>query len=242
MNHVPVNINKTNWERSSAEFEEAIVKLEEAIREIVKKAREKYKERKITNTEKSQLEQYKEGLVEAMNANELKEYVLPEKAGNDPGDKPKQGIKGKEPKEVEVEKRNRSDPPINPGTKEPADSGRKREPKRTHPVKKNKIVVKGKQFDYEHQWYKGGSKGPIYDKKFDEKSRKLEIYTNVDFPAAKVTKDRAFYAFTKIVEAITMVIIEQAEVDWEHYERIRETLLRKASKHVHLIRNPDLEE
>jgi hypothetical protein len=242
MNHIPVNINKTNWERSSAEFEEAVEKIAEEIKDIVKKARDKYKEKKITNTEKNQLEQFKEGLVEAMNDDDLKEYVLPEKAGNNPGNKPTTGKKVTKKGTTEVEKRTRTDPPQNPGTKEPADSGRERKPKRTHPVKKNKIVVKGKQFDYEHQWYKGGSKGPIYDKKFDEKQRKLEIYTNVDFPAAKVTKDRAFYAFTKIVEAITMIIIEQADVDWEHYERIRETLLRKASKHVHLIRNPDLEE
>ena len=242
MNHVPVNINKTNWERSSAAFEEAVSKVEEELRDIVKKAREKYKEKKISNTEKNQLEQYKEGLVEAMNADELKEYILPEKAGKDPGDKPTTGTTTKTPAAVEIEQRDRTDPPVNPGTKEPTDSGRKRRPKKTHPVKKNKIVVKGKQFDYEHHWYKGGSKGPIYDKKFDEKTRKLEIYTNVQFPAAKVTRDRAFYAFTKIVEAITMIIIEQAEVDWEHYERIRETLLRKAAHHVHVLRNPDLED
>ena len=245
---VPVVGTKNNWERESKEFDEAEKLITEAIKEVVAMSRS-FRETKISSGDKQKLEQYKEGLRVAIASRQLVEYTLPETIGQkktgtieteDEQEVPgKKGVDVETKKKVEIEKREK---PIEPdvGTREPADTGRKRIPKKTHLVlRKNVIQVKGRKFDYTHEFHHLGEEGPIYARNFDEVSRKLEILTNEDFPAIKIAGDKAFYAFIQIVDAISAVIIEESEADWSKFDEVKQILMREASKHVVTLRDLD---
>jgi hypothetical protein len=245
---VPVVGTKNNWERESTEFEEAEALITEAIKDIVALSRS-FRETKISNSDKQKLEQYKEGLRVAIASKQLIEYTLPEtiaqkKTGTVETDE-EQEVPGTKDvdvetkKKVEIEKREK---PVEPdhGTRVPADTGRKRIPKKTHLViRKNVIQVKGRKFDYSHEFHHLGEEGPIYARNFDAVTRKLEILTNEDFPAIKIAGDKAFYAFVNIVDAISAVIIDESEADWSKFDEVKQILMREASKHVVALRDSD---
>lgn len=248
MDGVPVVGTKNNWERESTEFEEAEKLISEAIKDVVALSRS-FRETKISNSDKQKLEQYKEGLRVAIASRQLVEYTLPETIGHKktgtiemdeekeiPGTK---GVDVETRKKIEIEKREKPAVPEK-GTKEPGDGLRKRIPKKTHLVlRKNVIQVKGRKFDYSHEFHHLGEEGPIYARNFDDVTRKLEILTNEDFPAIKIAGDKAFYAFINIVEAISAVIIEESEADWSKMDEVKQILMREASKHVVSLRDVD---
>jgi len=246
---VPVVGTKNNWERESKEFDEAEKLIAENIKDVVAMSRS-FRETKISNSDKQKLEQYKEGLRVAIASKQLIEYTLPETVGQKktgtvetdeeqevPG---KKGIEATEQKKVEIEKREK--PPVSDkGTRDPADTGRKRIPKKTHLVlRKNVIQVKGRKFDYTHEFHHLGEEGPIHARNFDDVTRKLEILTNEDFPAIKIAGDKAFYAFVQIVDAISAVIIEESEADWSKLDEVKQILMREASRHVVTLRDLDV--
>jgi hypothetical protein len=246
LDHLPVSINKREWITTSDEYEEAYNLVADEIKDIIAKARKKSDEKKLSTRQRSKLQLYKEALGSAVKCKDLKDYVLPEKAFPNGKGKTKESTEKKDiPKtadqvkivkaDQEVEKRVRTDPPQNPGAVEPADTDRKRRPKRTHIIKKDlktKIIVKGKQFDYKHDVKNLGKNGPIYNKYFDKENRKLEIYSNSEFPAFKITNDKAFFAFNHIVESISDIMVQEANADWSEYEEIRRILLREAGSYV----------
>jgi len=250
MNHIPVTANKREWEKDTPEYEEAVILIQENIKDIVSWSRKLAVEKRVGVVEKNKLEQFKEGLAEAIKSDELKEYTRPEREvsssnvdeDNLPSEK---NIKNMEEKtkddknfkmKIEIEKRDEQTIP-DKGSVEPQDTGRKRIPKKTHLVSKNQIIVKGRIFDYHHEWSHLGENGPIYEKYYDKDARKLEVFTNMDFPAVHVTEDRAYYAFTQIVEAIAMIMIEEANADFDKFDDIRQILLRESAKYVAELRD-----
>lgn len=244
MSHVPVTMNKREWNKESKEYEEAWKSVAAAIKEVISESVEMAKEKKIDTTVVNKIEQFKEGLCHAMQCEELKEYTLPERGGPKPSEE-EPPLVPKSPKDIkiikvpaEIEKR---DKPVEPdhGTRLPADTGRKRIPKKTHMMTKSQITVKGKKFDYHYEWTKYGSNGPIYEKDYNKDSRNLNIYINKDFPSVKVTNDMAFYAFTFIVEAVAEVMVEEAKADANKFDEIRQILLRESSKYVKELREDD---
>ena len=244
MSHIPVTMNKREWNKESKEYEEAFKCVSVAIKDIISESVEMAKEKKIDTTVVNKIEQFKEGLCHAMQCDELKEYTLPERGGPKPSEE-EPPLVPKSPRDItiikvpaEIEKR---DKPAEPekGTKEPADTGRKRIPKKTHMVTRNQITVKGRKFDYHYEWSKYGSNGPIYEKDYNKESRNLNIYINKDFPSVKVTNDMAFYAFTFIVEAVAEVMVEEAKADENKFDEIRQILLRESSKYVKELREDD---
>lgn len=250
LNHVPVTANKREWEKGSPEYEEAERLIAENIKEILTQSRKLATEKRVGIVEKNKLEQFKEGLSEAIKSEDLKEYTRPERevsSSSDQGDihysekdiKKEEDIKLQNSNiqmPVEVEKRDKQTIP-NKGRIEPQNSGRKRIPKKTHLVNKNQIIVKGRIFDYQHEWSHLGENGPIYEKYYNKDDRKLEVFTNLDFPAVHVTDDRAYYAFTQIVEAIAMVMVEEANADFDKFDDIRQILLRESAKYVAELRD-----
>ena len=255
MDHIPVSINKREWITTSPEYEEAWNLVADDIKDVLVKARKKSDDKKLPVDQKHRLELYKEALVNAISCEDLRDYVLPEKSfPNKPNTKEpgKQTADVNKPKgattpeqiqtvkvDTEVEKRIRTDPPQNPGPKEPTGKGSKRNPRSTHIVKRNiktKITVKGKQFDYKHDVKNLGKNGPIYHSNYDKENRKLEIFSNSAFPAFTITKDKAFFAFNHIVEAVADVMIDEANADWTEYEEIRRVLLREAGNYVNGLR------
>jgi hypothetical protein len=248
MDYVPVTSNKREWIRTSFEYEEAEKLIKENIKDIIGESRKLASEKRVNVVQKNRLEQYKEGLSIAIDSDELKEYTRPEREVSAPAskneetknfdnDKNNSSTKNVDDKvNVEVEKRVKPKKPQK-GSVKPSDTGRKRIPKRTHLVKKNQITVKGKKFDYKHEWSHLGEKGPMYEKYYDKEKRKLEVFTNLDFPAVHVSEDQSFYAFYQIVESVAMVMIEEANADWEKYDEIRQILLRESSRYVAELRD-----
>jgi len=241
MDFVPVTTNKKDWIRDSDEFIEAEKAIKEEIKDIIAECRRLASEKRISIVEKNRLEQLKEGLASAIHCDELREFTRPEREYVLPNLDVRQSPLDefeieKKLIEIEIEKREKPDNPQR-GSVEPKNTGRKRTPKRTHIVKKNQIVVKGKKFEYEHHYSHDGPDGPMYQKYYDKENRKLEIYTNLDFPAFQITEDRAFYAFTHIVESVAMVMVEEANADWEKYDEIRRILLREAANYVAELRD-----
>jgi hypothetical protein len=250
LDHVPVSINKREWIETSPEYEEAWDLVAEDIKEVIAKARKKSEDKKMPADQKNKLELYKEALISAISCEDLRDYVLPEKSfpnknskeGKNLTDEDKKRKGATKPEDIkiikadtEVEKRVMTYPPENPGTKEPTGTGSKRNPKRTHIIKRNiktKITVKGKQFDYTHDVKNLGKDGPIYNSNYDKENRKLEIFSNSAFPAFVITQDKAFFAFHHIVESVANVMVEESNADWSEYEEIRRVLLREASEYV----------
>lgn len=235
LNYVPVTTDKRGWEVESEEYVDAERQVAKALKDIKSKARQKYHEKKISKKDKNTLELFKEGLQTAISATELKDFTLPERTVSGSSGGKTSGRKITSRTKVEVEKRN---PGKQKGTVEPQDTGRKRKPISTHIVTRNRIKIRGKLFDYEHKFSKAGEDGPIYDFTFDKKHRKLEIYTNKEFPAAEVSRDLAFYAFTNIVESIAKVMIQEAGEDWNKFEDIKRVLLSKSSEYVSSLKKP----
>lgn len=228
LNYVPVTTDKRGWEVESEEYIDAERQVAKALKDIKSKARQKYHEKKISKKDKNSLELFKEGLQTAISADALKDFTLPERTVS--GSKSKEaGQKIQKPVKTEVEKR---DPGTQKGTVEPQNTGRKRKPINTHIVTRNRIKIRGKLFDYEHKFSNAGEDGPIYDFTFDKSQRKLEIYTNKEFPAAKISRDLAFYAFTNIVESIAKIMIQEADEDWNKFEEVKRVLLLKSSEYV----------
>lgn len=240
MDHVPVTTNKREWNKESPEYEEAEQLIKESISQVVAESKKLSAEKRVGAVEKNKLELFKEGLAEAIYSSELKEYTRPERSApsqdkdNNESDMAK-NISAKKAN-CDVEKRDPSDNPDR-GTVEPQNTGRKRIPKQTHIAKRNQIVVKGKTFDYTHEWSHDGIDGPLYQSCFDAQNKKLEVYTNVDFPAFQVTEDRAYYAFTQIAESIANVMVKEAKAGWEKYDEIRTILLRESMKYVAEIKD-----
>ena len=58
----------------------------------------------------------------------------------------------------------------------------------------------------------------------------LEIFTNTDFPAYLVTKDKPFYAVIHIAEAISEVLVQEAQEDAANMDELKGLILRKASE------------
>jgi hypothetical protein len=240
--HIPVTMNKREWNKESKEYEEAFECVKQDIHDMVELSQNMAKEKKVDTTVINKLEQFKEGLAHAMSCEELKEYTLPERnSGNpDPGRNIPTSPDDITTITVKTEIEKREKPDISQrGTVIPQDTGRKRIPKKTHMTTKNQIVIKGKKFDYHYEWSKYGADGPIYEKDFNDENRTLNIFINKEFPAVNVTTDMAFYAFSFIVEAISDIIADEAKADENKKGEIRQILLKKSSQYVKNLRDDD---
>ena len=173
LNHVPVSINKTSWDTESTEYEEAVECIEKFMKPIIKESEEKAKEKKVDLELINKIEQFKEGIAEALKSPELKDYTAPERVGLA---RPGETSSGEGMEAVEVEKRDKG---IQKGTREPADTGRKRIPKRTHPSKRSTIKIKGKEFHFDWKWVHYGEKGDIYDYAFDKTQKPEELLERI---------------------------------------------------------------
>lgn len=133
---------------------------------------------------------------------------------------------GPEIAEVEVEKRNRKEPQ-NKDAAQPTDA-RERKPKVTHKAERHVVRIKGKNVEFSHQFVTLGVK-ESWKKHNYTPGQLIEVFTNTDFPAYLVTKDKVFYAVIHIAEAIAEVMIQEAGEDFVNISEIKELILRKAS-------------
>lgn len=233
MDYIPVTVNKRGWEQSSPLYEEAwnlvYAEIKDTVNESIKMATRVH----IKKADKIKMEKFKEGLIHALGCERIQQFTRPERAGRTSGGSGGSGGIGVIT--TEVEKRNREQPPVNPGTAIPADTGRKRIPKVTHPVKRNVLIINGKEIDYAHDWGTLGKDGPIYDSNYNDSKKKFEVITNVDFPALKIATDTTYYSYLHLVDAVSKLVVELSNLGLDKKDTIFETILRESS--IYLINN-----
>lgn len=223
MDFVPVTHNKKDFIRESDEFSitEDLLKIE--FKDLMKEAKKKSGQDSITNNVISELNIWQDKISQAIaKSPDLKYYTsqIDPKTGmvkDDDG----------EEQEIPTEKRDLGD---EKKTIEPKDTNIKRVPKKENENKKKIIKVKGKQFEFDHQFSSLGQDSSWKQYEFDKDKRKIIIYTNIDFPAFAATKDKIFYAVIHIAESIAEIMVKEVGEEIGNLQEIKELILKAASK------------
>ena len=129
MNHVPWSFNKLNFDKESSEFIEVVKAMEEELKDLLKKARSKDREKAVTKRVEDEKNLWMEKIDEAIKLPELKDLTKSNLI--ETKEQQLKGTKVTDKIKTEVEQRDRQNKPAPPpeGDK---DTGRKREPKKTH--------------------------------------------------------------------------------------------------------------
>lgn len=223
MDFVPVTHNKKDFIRESDAFTVAEDLLREEFKELLKEARKKSSQDFITKNVINEMSLWQEKISQAIiESPDLKYYT----SQIDPKTGMIKDLNGKE-EELQAEKRDKN---TNNGSADPKHSGSQRLPKKTNENRKKIIKIKGKQFEFEHQFSSLGQESSWKQYEFDEKKRKIVIYTNTDFPAFIATKDKTFYAVLHIAESIAEIMVKEVSEEIGNLQEIKELILKMASK------------
>lgn len=224
LDHVPVTHNKREFIKESREYREAEELLREEFRDLIRIARKKASEETVTKEIKNQLDVWKDKISQAVNSSDFKNYtsrfknlsrLVADNAGEEKG-------------VVDIEKRKKSGEEKAHDQKPPA-SERHRTPKQTQKAERHVVRIRGKNVEFAHQFAPLGVKESW--KKYSFTSGNLiEVFTNTDFPAYMVTKDKVFYAVIHIAEALAEVMVSEAQEDMVNINEIKELILRKSSE------------
>lgn len=223
LDFVPVSHNKKEFIKESNEYILIEKYLKEEFKDLIKQARSKAVQDKITKNVINEIEIWKEKISEAIiRSPEFKYYTSPidQKTGMIVDE-------SEQEKEALLEKREKSGD--NTGTVESKDTDIKRIPKKVHEDKKKIIRVKGKSFEFEHKFASLGQDSAWKEYDFDRKKKKIVIFTNTDFPAYSATKDTIFYAVLHIAEAIAEIMVKEAGEEVGNMQEIKEAILKVAS-------------
>lgn len=222
MDFVPVTHNKKEFEKESEIYLTCVKYLIKKFKELLKEARKKSGQDKITKNVKNELDIWEDKISQAVKTPDLKYYtsLVDPKTGM---------IKSDEGEEEDLPAEKREKNVNNKGTIDPQNTDQIRMPKKENENKKKTIKVKGKTFEFEHVFSSLGQEAPWKQYDFDKKKRKLVIYTNTDFPAYMATKDHVFYAVLHIAESISEVMVNEAGEEVSNVQDVRETILRVAS-------------
>jgi hypothetical protein len=221
MDYVPVTTSKREFERESDQYREVEAALKKEFKEIIRLARQKAGEEKVTKEVTQQMEDWKDRIAEAVNSEEFKTYTTKLL-----GTKIERSEADGETGVVEVEKRKS---PEKSGEQKPEPKEeRKRIPQKTHPKKRHVVRIKGRNVEFVHQFAQLGIEASWKNVRY-EAGKRIEIFTNTDFPAFHATRDQVFYAVMTIAEAISEVLVQQAEEDIANIDEVKELILRKAA-------------
>lgn len=225
LDHVPVTHNKREFIKESDEYIMAEEALAKELKEIVRNARKKAKDDKVTSNVRQEVDIWKEKLAESLKTPELKN-LLPQK-----NLEKKVSQKGKEKEETNIEKREEwklSTPPLKIKEEEKV-IPRERKPKKLH-RKRHVITLKGKRFDFNVDYAHLG-KNESWKKWSISDLNGIEIIINTDFPAWLSTKDTPFYVVILVGEALAEIVCREAnEYTPEKISEFKEEILRKASE------------
>jgi hypothetical protein len=224
LDHVSVTHNKREFIKESAAYREAEELLREEFRELIRAARKKASEETVTKEVKSQLDIWKDKIAQAINSSDFKNYTSRFKNLSQlVADKT-----GEEKATVDIEKRGKREK-ATPMTLPQSSNDRNRTPKQTHKAERHVIRIRGKNVEFSHQFAPLGVK-ESWKKYSYSPGHVIEIFTNTDFPAYMVTRDKVFYAVIHIAEALAEVMVYEAQEDSVNVNEIKETILRKSSE------------
>lgn len=228
MDFVPVTSDKREWIRECPEYEAASAAVGAFIKPWLEECR-KLSSRNVIlkSVEQSRFQKLKEGLLNAFQSPDLKEFTLPQMPGG--------GGKGTATVSAPVEQRSPREGESEQEPREPQ-SERERKPRETKPDQTKKLKVRGKTFDYEHKFGDLGAEGPWMDYQWDADKRHLLVITNQESHATRATKDVTFLAFMHVVDAVSQILMTEGQGDWSKYDDVRQLLLRESAKHVATLR------
>ena len=226
LDHVPVTNNKREFIKESREYQEAVEALEEEFQGLIKRARQAAVPDRLTKKVKEELHAWKDWVQEALTSPELAQYALPAGAAFEPVDPLE--IPASTPREVDVELR----APPTEQSRGPIElrGERERTPRETHLARRHTIRIKGKKFDYIHDFRPLGLESPWKEFAVNEDQRLIEIFTNTDFPSYHTTKDVVFYAIIHIAESLAEIMVTHGGDGKEKVDEVKESILRAASK------------
>jgi len=222
LDHVPVTHNKREFIKDSIEYIEAEEVLSKEFKNIVREARKKSKDDKVTTNVKQEVDIWKDKIAEALKTDELKNLIEPNIKEKKPE---KEGIKEEN---IGIEKRDKFSINTTPPSLNEADKvkPRERKPKKLH-QKRHNINIRGRRFEFNVEL----PNSPWKTYSISELNGILEIVINVDFPAWLTTKDTPFYVVMLVGEAIAEILCEQSgNYIPQKIQEIKEEILRKASE------------
>ncbi len=223
MDFVSVTHNKKDFIRESDEFAMAEELLKEELKNILKEAKKKSGQDKITKNVMNDLDVWKEKISKAvMESQDLKCYTsqVDIKTGM---------VKDDDGKDEEVLGEKRESKKGGHGTVKPKSTDAVRVPKKENENIKKIIKVKGKKFEFDHEFSSLGQDSAWKQYEFDKEKRKIVVYTNIDFPAFSTTKDTAFYAVLHIAESIAEIMVTEVGEEIGNLQEIKEIILKTAS-------------
>src|SRR5204863_5606416 len=169
---------------------------------LVRMAREAAGPDRVTPNVREKLDTWNDCIHEALKNPELQGYSLPV-GGSFERVNPRE-VPDSISEVVEVELRS---PPTNENAEIPeVKNERERVPKETHPQRRNTIRIRGRQFEYTHEFRPLGLHAAWKAYSINEERRLIEIFTNTDFPAYYTTRDVTFYAVLHISESIAEIM------------------------------------
>ena len=222
MDHVQPTTNKREFEKETSQYREIEAAMKEELKDLLKLARRKATQDTVTPEVKNEVDIWKNKITDALRSEEFKSYTARFKNID-----PTCALEGKEKEEVEIEKREK--PGESPTNDPKATNERTRTPKETHKQQRHILRIKGKTIEFSHKFAQLGVDQPWKIYKFSMEEG-LEIFTNTDFPAYLVTKDKPFYAVIHIAEAISEVLVQVAQEDAANMDELKGLILRKASE------------
>ncbi len=228
MDHVPVTHNKREWIKESPEYVEAIALLSEEFKEIQSKARKMSKSDKLTPQLIEKKNVWLEKIAEVVKLPELRDYAKPNVTTDLSSDLRGSDTSNVPPAEMEIEKRDSGENPIQQELHE-YKGIRERNPKKTHVKKVHVITIKGKKYRFTHDFATLGEEANWKEYAISD-DKGIEIFTNIDFPAWDLTKDKVFYAIYHVAESLAEIMVLQANENPQRIEEIKELILRKSSE------------
>ncbi len=222
LDHVPVTTAKREFEKSSKEYLEVEEELKKELREIIKLARQKAGEEKVTRDILERLQYWQDKIAEAMNSEEFRTYTTRFK-----GLQPQRTNRDGELLDTDVEKR--KSPENTAEQKNEPESTKDRTPIEIHKRKRRVIRIKGKNVEFKHQFAQLGAE-ESWKRWNYHPGKEIEIFTNTDFPAFEATRDKVFYAVMSIAESISEVLVKEAEEDLSNINEVKEIILRKSAE------------
>jgi len=229
IDHVPVTHNKREFMKETREYKEAEEVLREELKEIVKLARKKATQDTITPEVKREVDLWKDKIGDALRAEEFKGYTSSFKGPDIRQNKDSENIENMNIETRENQKNNDQDKEASLSETKELKAEQLRTPKNAQTKKKHVVKIKGKNFEFNHNFAPLGANHPWKTYLFDiEKG--IEIFTNTDFPAYMATNDKSFYAVIHIAEALSEIFVQTSKEDGSDISEIKELILKKSSE------------
>jgi len=218
--------NKREFIKESPLYEHTVRLLKENLKDVLKEAKKKASVDTVTPKIYDRIQKYEEVTLEVLNTDDYFKELTTKITAN----QYQRTDLGNEKIDIPVEKRRDKDvnSPTIPDEKKPFQD--LRTPKEVHKSLRKGIKIKGKYFKFVHSFQNLGKDESMKIGKKNMETKTVEIFTNIDFPAYQITKDKAYYGFMNIADYIAELYC--SEVEGSNYTEVREEILKKVGNFI----------